>query len=129
MAERDDNTPVIREHRAGGVVVLSIERRLKGEGEVTLRDRIDGLVREGIREILIDLSDVPYMDSTEIGRLIRCHLSVRQAGGRVRLCNLSPRVTDLMKISRLDTVLDIFASEEAALAVIGKGPEGAAAAG
>jgi len=118
MMVRDDSTPVIREHRSEGVVVLSIERRLKGEGEVTLRERIDDLVRAGTKEILIDLADMPYMDSTEIGRLIRCHLSVRQAGGRVRLCNLSPRVADLMRISRLDTVLDIFETEADALAAM-----------
>ena len=55
------------------------------------------------------------MDSIELGRLIRCHLSVRQAGGCVRLCNLSEKVRMRMKMTRLDTVLKLYGSEEEAL--------------
>lgn len=98
------------------VIILSVEKELKGEGESTLRERLDELVRQGHLQILVDLQHVPYMDSTELGRLIRSHISVRQAGGRVRLCNLSERVTTLMKLTRLDTVLDLYSTEEEALA-------------
>ena len=105
----------IREKDVGGIIVLSVDRTLKGSGEISLKERIDELVREGRRQILVDLRDVPYLDSTELGRLIRAHLSVRQAGGRVRLCNVSERIFMLFKISRLDTVLDLYATEEQAL--------------
>jgi anti-sigma B factor antagonist len=105
----------IREKDVGGIIVLSVDRTLKGSGEISLKERIDELVREGRRQILVDLQDVPYLDSTELGRLIRAHLSVRQAGGRVRLCNVSERILMLLKITRLDTVLDLYATEEQAL--------------
>ena len=82
---------VIREKNVDGVIVLSVERALKGTGEISLRERIDDLVRDGRLQILIDLRNVPNMDSTELGRLIRAHLSVRQAGGRVRVCNVSAK--------------------------------------
>jgi anti-sigma B factor antagonist len=108
--------PGLRERIAGGVIVLSIEKELKGEGESTLRERLDELVRQGHLQILVDLQHVPHLDSTEIGRLIRSHISVRHAGGRVRLCNLSERVINLMKLTRLDTVLDLYSTEEEALA-------------
>jgi anti-sigma B factor antagonist len=107
--------PAVREREVNGVIVLSVEKELKGEGESALRERLDGLVREGQLQILIDLRDVPYMDSTELGRLIRAHLSVRRAGGRVRLCNLSDKVMTVMKLTRLDTVLEIFGTEEEGL--------------
>jgi anti-anti-sigma factor len=108
--------PAVLERVVDGVVVISVEKELKGAGESALRERLDGLVREGRLQILIDLRDVPYMDSTELGRLIRAHLSVRRAGGRVRLCNLSDKVTTVMKLTKLDTVLDIYGTEEQGLA-------------
>lgn len=108
-------TSIINERTVDGVVILAVERNLKGEGERSLRERIDELMRDGQRQILIDLKSLPNMDSTELGRLIRCHLAVRQAGGRVRLCNLSEKVRTLMKLTRLDTVLDLYDSEEEAL--------------
>jgi len=107
-----------RERNVGGVIVLSVERGLKGEGEASLKERLDELVHQGHLQILVDLAKLPYMDSTDLGRLIRCHISVRQAGGRVRLCNLSEKVRTLMKMTRLDTVLDLYATEEEALASI-----------
>jgi anti-sigma B factor antagonist len=109
---------VIEERKSGDVVVLSVGRRLKGESETALRDRVDELVQQGRRNVLIDLKACPEIDSSELGRLVRCHLSLRQAGGRVRLCNLSPRVMTLMRMSKLDTVMDLFETEEQALAAI-----------
>lgn len=75
-------------------------------------------MRQGSLDVLVNLQQLPYIDSTELGRLIRAHISVRQAGGRVRLCNLSERVVTLLKLSRLDTVLEIHGTEEEALACI-----------
>ncbi len=114
----DPRLPVLRERFVDGVIVLSVVQALKGEGEWKLRERLDELVRQGHLEILIDLRNVPHLDSTELGRLIRAHLSVRQAGGRVRLCNLSERVLTVMRMTRLDTVLDLYGTEEEALAAL-----------
>lgn len=111
----NSNSSIIKERNVDGVVILSLERGLKGMGEATLKERLDELVRAGHLQILVDLGGLPYVDSTELGRLIRCHLSVRQAGGRVRLCNLSEKVRMLMKMTRLDTVLELYGSEEEAL--------------
>ncbi len=108
--------PFICEKEVNGVIVLSVNHALKGTGEISLKERIDALVAEGRLQILIDMQGVPYVDSSELGRLIRAHLSVRKAGGRVRLCNVSDRVLSLLKITRLDTVLDLYSSEEEALA-------------
>ncbi len=106
------------EHTVDGVVVLAIERGLKGVGEAALKQRVDTLVRQRCLDILIDMKQMPFIDSAELGRLIRSHISVRQAGGRVRLCNLSLRVAALMKLTRLDTVLEIYDTEDQALTVI-----------
>lgn len=113
-----EDTIFVREREVDGVIVLSVVRELKGVVEATLKQRIDHLVSKGFKKILIDLDGLPYIDSTDLGRLIRCHLSVRQAGGRVRICNISDKVWELLKLTRLDTVLDLYHSEEEALASI-----------
>ncbi len=104
------------ERNVEGVTILTVERGLKGALESLLKTRIDELVREGKLHIVVDLKQVPYIDSHDIGRIIRAHLSVRQAGGRVRLCNLSDRVLAVLKMTRLDTVLELYGTEEQALA-------------
>ena len=115
MSSREPQASVLHERVEDGIVVLYVEKRLHGEGEVTLRERLDALVRRGSSDVLVNLQNLPYVDSSELGRLIRAHISVRQAGGRVRLCNLSERVATLVKMTRLDTVLEIFGTEEEAL--------------
>jgi anti-sigma B factor antagonist len=115
MDYREPQASVLHERVDDGIVVLYVEKGLKGECEYTLRERLDALVRSGKLDVVVNLEHLPYVDSTELGRLIRAHISVRQAGGRVRLCNLSERVATLVKMSRLDTVLDIYGTEEEAL--------------
>jgi anti-sigma B factor antagonist len=111
-------TDIIQEREVGEITILALDRRLKGSLESLLKERIDALVRKGRLQIVVDLKQVPYVDSSEIGRLIRAHISVRQAGGRVRLCNLSEKVSAVLRIGKLDTVLDLYETEEAALASI-----------
>jgi anti-anti-sigma factor len=110
------STFVVQERLVEDVVVLSVTKGLKGEGEEALKRALDDLVRRGHLLVLIDLNGVPYLDSSDLGRLIRCHISIRQAGGRVRLCNLSERVRTLLKLTRLDTVMDLYETEAEALA-------------
>jgi anti-sigma B factor antagonist len=105
-----------QERNIDGITILTVERGLKGALETHLKDRIDDLVREGCLQIVVNLQQVPYVDSSDIGRIIRAHLSARQAGARVKLCNLSERVLAALKMTRLDTVLEIYESEEAATA-------------
>ena len=116
MAPLSTSTFVVTERLVDDVVVLAFSRGLKGEGEEALKRRLDDLVRRGQLRVLIDLREVPYLDSSDLGRLIRCHISIRQSGGRVRLCHLSERVRTLMKLTRLDSVMDLYETEEEALA-------------
>jgi anti-sigma B factor antagonist len=112
-------TKSFQERRVGDVTILTVEQELKGSLESILKTRIDDLVREGRIHIVVDLKLVPYVDSSDIGRIIRAHLSARQAGARVRLCNLSDRVMAVMKITRLDTVLEIYRNEADAMSNLG----------
>lgn len=109
---------VVEERQVDGVAILAIERELMEPGECPLRDRIDALVDRDCLHILVDLRLVPDLDSSDIGRLIRAHHSVRRAGGRVRLYNLGSRVATLLEMTRLNTVFDIHPTEDAALAAV-----------
>ena len=104
-----------QERKVDGVTILAVKSGLKGVLETLLKDRIDELVQGGNISIVVDLSHIPYIDSHDIGRIIRAHLSVRQAGGRVRLCNLSEKVWSVLRMTRLDTVLELYATEKEAL--------------
>ena len=110
-----------RERRVGDAYILTVFGGLKGAGELALRNRLDELARYKDLQVLIDLRELPYMDSTELGRLIRCHISVRQAGGRVRICNISDRVMHLMRLTHMDRVFDLYSTEEEALSTMGTG--------
>jgi anti-sigma B factor antagonist len=109
---------VVEERQVDGVAILAIERELLEPGECPLRDRIDALVDRDCLHILVDLRLVPDLDSSDIGRLIRAHHSVRRAGGRVRLYNVGSRVATLLEMTRLNTVFDIHPTEDAALAAV-----------
>ncbi len=117
---------VFEERIVDGVIILCPERGLKGEAEHLLKERIDALVHDGRLEILIDMKHMPRIDSSELGRLIRSHISARHAGGKVRLCGISDKVMILMKMTRLDTVLDLHVTEEDALRCIRQEREGKA---
>ncbi len=109
---RDD----IPERHVGGVIILTVKSGLKGALEALLKIRVDGRVASGFLQIVVDLKHVPYIDSQDIGRIIRAHLPVRKAGGRARLCNLLDKVLSVMKMTRLDTVPDIYPTESEAVA-------------
>jgi anti-sigma B factor antagonist len=86
-----------------------------GEGSATLRRMIREIVAMGHRKIILNLSDVDYIDSAGIGELVSACTSVRKAGGELKLTNLSRRLRDIMQITRLYTLFDIQADEQTAL--------------
>jgi anti-anti-sigma factor len=112
------DSKLLSEREVEGIVIISVNQGLKGQCEMLLRERLDALTRQGRGQILIDLKLLPYLDSTDLGRVIRAHNAVRQAGGRVRLCNLSEKIMTLMNLTRLNTVLDLYSTEEEALAAM-----------
>lgn len=107
----------VRERRAGGVIILDLNGRLVlEEGVPVLRASIERLVGDGQRQILLNMRDVTYVDSCGIGLLIAKLVSVRRAGGDVRLVDLTSRTRHLLEITRLLDVFPIFISEQDALA-------------
>jgi len=106
----------ITERRHDDVVILDIEGKiLLGEGDVQLREAIRRLLQSGVRKILLNLANVPYMDSAGLGELVRAYTTVRREGGELKLLNLTARIQDLLTITKLISVFESFDSEEEAL--------------
>jgi anti-sigma B factor antagonist len=95
-----------------GITILDLSGRITlGEGSITLRDAIRDLVAKGDKKILLNLGDVSYIDSSGIGELVSAFTSVKNAGGELKLLNLTKKVQDLLQITKLYTVFDIYDDE------------------
>ena len=104
-------------HQVNNVLVIALSGRITvGDGSVVLRDRIRKELAEGRKHILLDLSEVSYIDSSGLGELISAFTSMKRSGGELKLLNLTRKVRDLMEIVKLYTVFDIYDDEGFALA-------------
>jgi anti-sigma B factor antagonist len=99
-----------------GVIILDLSGRITlGEGSVTLRDAVHDLVGKGSKHILLNLENISYIDSSGIGELVSAFTSVKNSGGELKLLNLTKKVHDLLQITKLYTVFDIWDSEASAV--------------
>jgi len=102
--------------QVGGVMVVDISGRIElGEESAAVRDMVCELLKKGHKQILLNLGDVHYIDSTGLGTLVSAFTSVRKQGGELKLVNLTNKVSDLMQITKLYTVFDITNDEAAAV--------------
>jgi anti-sigma B factor antagonist len=106
----------ISERQAGDVTVLDLDGKVTiGEGSVALRNAIRRLLGEGKSKILLNLAGVGYIDSSGIGELVSSYTAVNKEGGTLKLLNLTQKIQDLLAITKLLTVFDVFEEEGAAL--------------
>ena len=107
----------INERRVGDVTVLDLKGRVRiGGGTVALHKAIRCLVDEGKTQILLNLGGVAHIDSSGLGELISSHITVHDKGGAIKLTRLTESLRDLMTITKLLTVFDVYDDEPEALA-------------
>ena len=100
-----------------GVVVLDLSGRITlGEGSVQLREAIRGLIAKGDKNILLNLGDVNYIDSSGLGELVSAFTTAKNQSAEVKLLNLTKKVHDLLQLTKLYTVFDIKDDEASAIA-------------
>jgi anti-anti-sigma factor len=100
----------------GDAIVVDIVGRLAlADGTAAVRDVVGSLVQQGKKHIVLNFLAVDFVDSSGLGELVRTHASVRRHGGQLKLANLSKHVHDLLKMTKLDRVLDIEQDEASAL--------------
>ena len=106
----------IEERAVGDVVVLDLKGKITlGEGDELLKDKVNSLVNQGKKKIVLNLADVPYIDSAGLGEVVRTYTTVSRQGGSLKLLNLTKRITDLLAITKLLTVFETFDAESDAI--------------
>lgn len=106
----------VNERQAGDVTILDMNGSVRmGEGAVSLRNSIRGLVDQGKKKILLNLHGVKNIDSSGIGELIANYTTVSRDGGQLKLLNLTEKIQNLLVITKLLTVFDSYDNESEAL--------------
>jgi anti-sigma B factor antagonist len=107
----------IEKRKKGGVVILDLKGKiLIGEGIDVLRDSINNTINEKETKVLLNFAEVPYLDSTGLGEVVRSYTSIKKAGGVVKIVNLTNKVRDLLSVTKLITVFETFEDEDKAIA-------------
>ena len=107
----------IASREVDGVTVLDLSGRITlGEGSVQLRDAIRGLISKGQKNILLNLAEVNYIDSSGLGELVSAFTTAKNQQADVKLLNLTKKVHDLLQLTKLYTVFDIKDDEAGAIA-------------
>jgi anti-sigma B factor antagonist len=100
----------------GDVSVVDVAGRITlGEGSSALRDLLRDMVSKGQKNILLNLGEVSYIDSSGIGELVSGFTTVTNSGGQLKLLGLNKRVKDLLQITKLYTVFDVHEDEAGAV--------------
>jgi len=103
-----------REHE--GIIILDLKGRLTvGQEATTFRERMQKLVPAGHNSIILNMEHVDYVDSTGLGALVMCFTSVQKAGVKVKLLNLTRRSIELLVMTTLSNIFEIFDDEQDAI--------------
>jgi anti-sigma B factor antagonist len=107
----------------GDVAIVRVngDITLSGGGNVLLRDKVQSLLYQGYRHLLLDLSDVSRVDSAGLSEIVQAYVSTENRGGSLRLVHVTTRLRDLLVITKLSTVVDTYDNEADALASFGAG--------
>ena len=104
------------ERSAGAVTVLDLSGKITlGDDHNLLKDKIQSLLHQGRKDILFNLADVTYVDSSGLGAIMSAYTTVTREGGALKLSNVTKKLQDLLSITKLLTVFETFDSEDEAL--------------
>ncbi len=100
----------------GDVHVIELSGKITiGTGDVKVRELVSEALAQGRTKILFDLGGVTAIDSSGIGEMVACYTTVTKRGGQLKLMHLSPKITDILQVTQLITVFDVFDDEREAL--------------
>ncbi len=111
----------LEERQSGDVTIVRVtgDITLNKGGDVLLKDKIQSLVQQDRKKIVLDLGNVSYVDSAGLGQLVQVYATTKNHGGALKLINLTKRLKDLLVVSKLLTVFDSFDSEAEAVSSFG----------
>jgi anti-sigma B factor antagonist len=106
----------IAERESGAVTVLDLSGKITlGDDGNLLKDKLHSLLHQGKKNVLLNLGQVPYVDSAGLGSLVSAYTTVTREGGSLKLTNVTKKLQDLLSITKLLTVFDTFDSEDEAI--------------
>lgn len=109
-------TVKITKKDVSGIMVVNLSGRLTlGDASAQLRQTLKDLLDEGQKKIVLNLGDVGYIDSSGLGELVSGFTTVKNQGGELKLANLTPKVNDLLTVTKLYTVFEVHNDEGAAI--------------
>lgn len=106
----------INKRERDGVIILEVEGKVTiGKGDVVLRESVHDAIGDRSVKMLINLGQVTTIDSSGVGELVSAFTTVANRGGKLKLVNLPPKVNDILQITQLITVFEVFESEDEAI--------------
>lgn len=113
----------LEERIVGGVVVIKAigDITLNKGGDVLIKDKVQSLLQQDQKHLLLDLSGVSYVDSAGLGELVQAYATTKNCGGALKLLNVTKRLKDLLVVTKLLTIFDTYDNEATALAIFGTG--------
>ena len=107
----------ISERTVGDVVIVEVSGKvtLGDGGDVVLKDKMQSLVQQGRKKVLLNLAEVSYVDSAGLGEIVQCYATVAKNGGTLKLVNVTKRIKDLLSITKLLTVFECHDNEADAI--------------
>jgi anti-sigma B factor antagonist len=106
----------VKTRKVDGIVVVDMSGRLTiGEPVLLLRETLRVHVNDGARQFVLNLGDVSYIDSSGLGELVSAYTTVRNKQGDVKLLNLTAKAKDLLQMTKLLTVFDVYDDEGKAI--------------
>jgi anti-sigma B factor antagonist len=107
----------IEKRTVGDITILDCSGKITlGEGTMTVRNTVRDILKNNGKKIILNLGDVNYIDSSGIGELVSSYTTVANSGGQFKLLNLTKKIHELLQITKLLTVFQVFENEQAALA-------------
>jgi anti-sigma B factor antagonist len=106
----------ISERTVGDVVIVDVSGKVTlGGGDVVLKDKMQSLVQQGKKKVLLNLAEVSYVDSAGLGEIVQSYATMMKNGGALKLLNVTKRIKDLLSITKLLTVFECHDSEAEAV--------------
>ena len=106
----------IEKRKNGEVTIFDLKGKiLIGEGIDELREAINDSIKANEKNLLLNFDQVPYLDSTGLGEVVRSYTTLKKEGGMVKIVNLTQKVRDLLSVTKLITVFETFEDEDKAV--------------
>jgi anti-sigma B factor antagonist len=106
----------IEKRKNGDVTIFDLKGKiLIGEGIDELREAINDSIKANEKKLILNFNQVPYLDSTGLGEVVRSYTTLKKEGGLVKIVNLTQKVRDLLSVTKLITVFETFEDEDKAV--------------